>query len=63
MNLFSIIKIQFKEQVDQKLFFYYEIDSLKMNEDTSGIVEIYTSFRRSLRRYSRIYALCNSAIS
>ena len=41
MNLFSIIKIQFKEQVDQKLLFYYEIDSLKMNEDTSGIVEIY----------------------
>ena len=41
MNLFSIIKIQLKEQVDQKLFFYYEIDSLKMNEDTSGIVEIY----------------------
>lgn len=41
MNLFSIIKIQFKEQVDQKLFFYYEIDSLKMNKDTSGIVEIY----------------------
>ena len=40
MNLFSIIKIQFKEQVDQKLFFYYEIDSLKIRDETSGIISI-----------------------
>lgn len=40
MNLFSIIKIQFKEQVDQKIFFYYEIDSLKIKDETSGIISI-----------------------
>lgn len=64
MNLFSIIKIHFKEQIDQKLFFYYEIDSLKMNKDTSGIIEIYIQVFEDLpRRYSRIHALRNSVIS
>ena len=40
MNVLDIITIKLKEKKGHKLFYYYEIDSLKIKDETSGIISI-----------------------
>ena len=40
MNVLDIIAIKLKEKQGHELFYYYEIDSLKIKEETSGIISI-----------------------
>ena len=40
MNVLNIIAIKLKEKKGHELFYYYEIDSLKFKDETSGIISI-----------------------
>ncbi|HJC37054.1 MAG TPA: hypothetical protein H9702_08010 [Candidatus Merdibacter merdavium] len=40
MNILDIITIKLKEKKGHELFYYYEIDSLKIKDETSGIISI-----------------------
>ena len=40
MNVLDIITIKLKEKKGHELFYYYEIDSLKIKDETSGIISI-----------------------
>lgn len=40
MSVLDIITIKMKEKKGHELFYYYEIDSLKIRDETSGIISI-----------------------
>ena len=40
MSVLDIITIKLKEKRGHELFYYYEIDSLKIRDETSGIISI-----------------------
>lgn len=40
MSVLDIITIKLKEKKGHELFYYYEIDSLKIRDETSGLISI-----------------------